>query len=97
MELVVLSVVVVIFCSLFVSSKSLLEFVVDTLDDSVDNVPMVEGVTSLKSDPLGPLEVTAASFVVVDGFNVVTSISNLGILVVIKSRSILVEPVINEG
>ena len=80
------------------SSKSLLEFVVDTLDDSVDNVPsMVEGVTSLKSDPLGPLEVTAAAFVVVDGFNVVTSISNLGILVVIKSRSILVEPVINEG
>ncbi len=53
---------VVIFCS-GMSSKSLLEFVVDTLDESVDNVPttpcwvvvlLVEGVTRspFRSDPL---------------------------------------------
>ena len=92
------------------SSKCIsLEFVVDTLDDSEDSVIparswVVEGVLLLEivsGVRVVKLEgvVTAAasdldSMELDGGRSVVTSISNLGIWVVIRSMSILVEPVI---
>lgn len=92
------------------SSKSIsLEFVVDTVDDSEDSViparswvvvvllllEIVSGVRVVKLEGV----VTAAasdldSMELDGGRSVVTSISNLGIWVVIRSMSILVEPVI---
>ena len=89
------------------SSKSIsLEFVVDTVDDSEDSViparswvvvvllllEIVSGVRVVKLEGVAASDLD--SMELDGGRSVVTSISNLGIWVVIRSMSILVEPVI---
>ena len=91
------------------SSKSIsLEFVVDTLDDSEDSViparswvvvvllvlEIVSGVRVVKLEGVVTAASDLDSMELDGGRSVVTSISNLGIWVVIRSMSILVEPVI---